>query len=353
MILQVINSLHIGGAEKFVVETAVRMHKTGHAVEVLILDRSDTPFLSVLRENGIRVRYGLGRSYLSPLNLITVVKILWSGRYEVIHTHLTYAQLWVAVGSLFGFRKVMLITTEHSNENNRRGNRWLRIIDKFIYSRYTKVISISRTVRDSLVGWIKPRDCSKYVVVPNCVDVVRFRNAMPVARYDLGLNDRPIVVMMVGRMSPAKDQITLLKAVEALPEKYVCVLVGDGETMEEVKKAVSIPDKVIFTGARTDVPELLKMCDVYVQSSHWEGMPTTVLEAMAAGKPVLGARVRGVVDIVPDEQQFEEGNYLQLADMIVGITPEKYDSIVVKQNEIINGYSLPNITNMILAIYKS
>lgn len=58
------------------------------------------------------------------------------------------------------------------------------------------------------------------------------------------------------------------------------------------------------------------MCDIYVQSSHWEGMPTTVLEAMAAGKVVLGSKVRGIIDIVPKEQLFEEGNDAQLATMI-------------------------------------
>ena len=157
---------------------------------------------------------------------------------------------------------------------------------------------------------------------------------------------------MVGRMSDAKDQSTIIRAIEQLEDDYKCLLVGDGEMIAYVRSTVTLLNKTFFTGTRLDVASLLKMCDIYVQSSHWEGMPTTVLEAMAAGKVVLGSKVRGIIDIVPKEQLFEEGNDAQLATMIKNITHERNQSILSKQENVVINYSLSKITSDILRHYK-
>lgn len=350
MILQVINSLRIGGAERFVIETAVQMHKTGNPVEVLVFDRAITPFTKILSESGVKIRYTQSSSYFSPLNIITFIGIILSRRYNVIHTHLTYAQFWGAIISLLNIHRKKLVTTEHSNENNRRGNRGLRIIDLFIYSRYSTIICISETVRESLLGWLKCKNTSKYIIIPNCVNCEKFQDASPLDRNVFGLSASQIVIMMVGRMSKAKDQLTIIRATESLPDDYVCILVGDGETLPTIKAAVRNPNKTIFTGARIDIAQLLAMCDIYVQSSHWEGMPTTVLEAMAAGKVVLGSNVKGNKDIIPAEQQFEEGNSKELASKILNIDQFR-DQAIARQNIELNRFSLNVICNQLCQCY--
>ena len=352
MILQVINSFNIGGAEKFVVEFSTQLKRTGEQVEILTFDRHQTAFCKILKSRGINIKYTLSENYLSPLNMLTFAKVMWSKRYSCIHTHLTYAQLWVSLVSLVNFRNKKLFTTEHSNNNNRRKYKFYKLVDKFIYSRYDRIFCISESTRISLLDWVLPFNASKYIIIPNCVDIEYFRNARSSKREDFGFKNTDKIILMVGRMSDAKDQSTIIRAIEQLEDDYKCLLVGDGEMIAYVRSTVTLLNKTFFTGTRLDVASLLKMCDIYVQSSHWEGMPTTVLEAMAAGKVVLGSKVRGIIDIVPKEQLFEEGNDAQLATMIKNITHERNQSILSKQENVVVNYSLSKITSDILRHYK-
>jgi Glycosyltransferase len=82
-----------------------------------------------------------------------------------------------------------------------------------------------------------------------------------------------------------------------------CLVIGTGDLQDALKqqvKALGLEDCVIFTGMRTDVPRLVAAMDVFVMSSHWEGLPIALLEAMASSKAVLCTRVGGIPDVVID-----------------------------------------------------
>lgn len=352
MILQVINSLNTGGAEKYVVEISVELKRLGQEVEVLVFDKQQSAFSEILRKEGIKICYTISPQYLSPLNLLTFFMVIWGRKYNVIHSHLTYAQLWLSIAGLFNIRSKKLFTTEHSNNNNRRRHKAFKLIDKFIYSKYRRVLCISESTRQSIIEWVSPTQPLKYVVVPNCVDISYFQKAVTQDRSAFGLSDQHKIIMMVGRMSEAKDQVTIIRAVESLDDNYRCVLVGDGQTKRNIQNAVKIEGKTILTGKRSNIAEMLKMCDIYVQSSNWEGLPTTVLEAMAAQKVVLGSCVSGVVDIVPQFQLFDKGNYQQLAQMISCMTSERIETIITEQNRILQDYSLNKVVLIILNYYS-
>ncbi|MDE7134078.1 MAG: glycosyltransferase [Rikenellaceae bacterium] len=353
MILHAINSLGVGGAEVYVVGLACRMKRKGEDVEVLVLDGGRSHLTDKLEREGIRIRRAPRVGLLCPIHFFVFLRMLLSGRYDVVHTHLTYAQLWAAAASLFNFRGVRLYTSEHSTTNRRRGKRVLRLVDRFIFWRHKEVFCISEETRRSLTGWLGVADGRKYRVVPNCVDIDRFREAEPLDRGVLGLDGKDKIVMMVGRMTAAKNQQTVIEAVEMLPNDYKCVLVGDGETFDDVAKAITVPGKTIMTGQRSDIAELMKMCDIYVHSSHWEGMPTSVLESMAAGKVVFGSDVDGIRSLVPEGQLFENGNAGQLKHMIESLTPQREQEITDAQNDIVSKYSLSAITDTILSAYKA
>ncbi len=353
MILHAINSLGVGGAEVYVVGLVCQMKRRGEDVEVLVLDDRRSHLADRLEREGIRIRRAPRMGLLCPIHFFVFLHLLLSGRYGVVHTHLTYAQLWAAAASLFNFRGVRLCTSEHSTTNRRRGKKVLRLVDRFIFGRHKDVFCISEETRRSLIKWLKVTDTRKYRVVPNCVDIDRFREAEPLDRGVLGLDGKDKIVLMVGRMTAAKNQQAVIKAVEMLPEEYKCVLVGDGETFNDVAKAITVPGKTIMTGQRSDIAELMKMCDIYVHSSHWEGMPTCVLEAMAAGKVVFGSDVDGIRDLVPDSQLFENGNAGELKRLIESLTPQREKEIIDVQNGIVSEYSLPAVTDTILSAYKA
>jgi glycosyltransferase involved in cell wall biosynthesis len=98
------------------------------------------------------------------------------------------------------------------------------------------------------------------------------------------------------------------------------ILVGDGPLRPEIEslvKNIGIKDRVHFLGKRSDVPQIIKMADVYVQSSQWEGFGIAALEAMAGGLPVVASRVPGLSEVVGDAGLlFKPGDSFELASML-------------------------------------
>ncbi|HET9323356.1 MAG TPA: glycosyltransferase family 4 protein [Gaiellaceae bacterium] len=137
-------------------------------------------------------------------------------------------------------------------------------------------------------------DAERTVVIPNGVDVDDAPRAAP----DGG---RPLVVS-VGRLKPPKDALTLVRSLALLPAGSCdALVVGDGPDRPLVEaeiRALGLRERIRLAGDRHDVPTLLAGADVFVLSSASEGMPVSVLEAMAAGLPVVASRVGGVPELV-------------------------------------------------------
>ncbi len=125
--------------------------------------------------------------------------------------------------------------------------------------------------------------------------------ARSAVRRELGIPEDAQVIGAVNRLSPQKDPVLLMDAVLPLlaerPEARL-LLVGDGPLRAEVERRAT--DQVVLTGLRADVPRLLAAMDVFVLASQWEGLPRTLLQAMATGVPVVATDADGVAEVVQD-----------------------------------------------------
>lgn len=139
-------------------------------------------------------------------------------------------------------------------------------------------------------------------VIPNGVDVERFRPRPPDAelRKSLDLPDGAPTVGILAALRPEKNHALFLRAaarvLKAVPEARF-LIVGDGPTREELQalaRVLEVSHAAHFLGTRSDVPELLALIDVLALTSHMEANPVSILEAMAAGKPVVATRVGSV-----------------------------------------------------------
>jgi glycosyltransferase involved in cell wall biosynthesis len=150
---------------------------------------------------------------------------------------------------------------------------------------------------------------SQYVTVRSSLELDRYgrspthRDSM---RAELGLPPDAAVVGAVNRLSPQKDPVSLVEAfavvAAARPEARLLV-VGDGPLRPLVERRAAdlgLADRVVLTGLRDDVPRLLPVMDVFLSASLWEGLPRTVVAAMASGVPVVATPTDGVVDVVQD-----------------------------------------------------
>ena len=317
-ILQIITSLRTGGAERVVVDLAKQFCQTGDNVSILLLDGTRTPLLEEAEAAGIEV-HALSkgwRAMRNPLLFFPLLRHLRRNRYEIIHTHNTACQMLAALASCIV--PLHLVTTEHNTDNRRRRWRGFQAVDRWMYRRYRHIVCVSDAARTALDAYLAdPVLTGRMSVIPNGIDIRRFASAGPAA--DL-----------------------LIRAMRQLPEDYRLYLAGGAETdadrrqladCQRLVAELGLKDRVCFLGIRRDVPQLLAGADVVVLSTHYEGMPLSVLEAMASGRPFVASDVPGVHDLVSGAGLlFPQGDASSLAEMLRKIceTPGCSDEVRTK-----------------------
>lgn len=320
-ILQVITSLRFGGAEKLLVDIVPLLNKIdGISCDVLCLVDEDSPFREKLKEKGIRV-IGLSKT-ISVYNPRLVLELKpFLSRYDIIHTHLTQPQFWVVLAKTLFCSKTPLITTEHNTHNKRREIGWMKPFDYFMYKKYEQIISISTATKNELINYLGLSN--KMLVISNGINVEFFHDAFPICRQliDGSLNDSDFIVTMVAAFREQKDQETVIKAMKYLPTDTKLLLVGDGKKKrqcQDLASSIGVKERVFFLGSREDVANILKMTDVVILSSHFEGFGLAAIEGMAAEKPIVVSDVPGLADIVKDVGLlFPVGNQEILANQIL------------------------------------
>lgn len=332
-VLHIINNLGSGGAEKLIEESLPLMNNIeGIKADVLLLTDKNNVFDKKLKKSGVKVDTIPIRNLYSPLNMYYIKEHIVKGNYDVVHAHLFPANYWTSLASKLIFKKKpKFITTEHNTHNRRREKRYLRCLEKFIYSSYDKIISISQQTQDNLISWLKPKKKSieKFVVIENGINIKKFIEAKPYHKFEINgqFTQDTKLICMVGRFSEQKDQATLIRAMEKLPSDIHLLLIGEGplkEKNETLAKEIGVKDRVHFLGFRNDIPRIVKTVDIVVLSSHWEGFGLAAVEGMAAGKPVIGSNVDGLREIINDgESIFSVGNSYELAEKIKNLFSDR------------------------------
>lgn len=352
-ILHVITSLRTGGAEKLMVDVLPRLRDKGHEVDLLLFDGTETPFRHQLEAAGIKVYdLGKGRSVYSPLNLIRLIPYL--RKYDIVHTHNTAPQLYAAIGSVLC--SVVLCTTEHNTSNRRRDWKWYAAIDRWMYNRYRKVICISEKTEKHLrrfLGDIHTDIC----IINNGIDVAKYRNtnSANLAKESFGCK---IALIQVAGFRYQKDQDTAIRSLIHLPEEVHLFLVGDGERRDELGRLVkesNLEQRVHFLGIRTDVQGLLKIADIVIMSSHWEGFGLAAVEGMAAGKPVIASDVDGLREVVKGYGVlFPHENEHALANEIIMLSEDKayYQKVVSKCRQRANDFDISKMVEGYEKVYR-
>lgn len=298
-ILQVITSLQIGGAEHVVVHLTKLLRQKGLTVDVVVFNGEETAFMRELKETRCRI-YKLGHGVYNIKYIPKLRRIM--REYDIIHTHNSSPQLFAAIANI-GLGKV-LITTEHSTNNRKREHPMFSFVDKWMYSKYAKVVAISKIAEERLCSYLGLEDnqpnCpmqSRIVTINNGVDVNAFYHAKDLP--ELAHQGKFVTVMVAG-FREAKDQRTVIRAIALLPDEYELWLVGDGVRRPEIEAEIinqNVTERVKLLGIRSDVPQILKSADVIVMSSHWEGLSLSNIEGMSSGNPFVASEVNGLKEV--------------------------------------------------------
>jgi glycosyltransferase involved in cell wall biosynthesis len=227
--------------------------------------------------------------------LVELTRLLRRERPDILHASSSKAGVLGRVAAVLAGVPIRIFTAHGWAFTAREGlpSALYRWADRLVRPLTTVTVCVAEQQR--AVGLAaRTCDAGRTVVIPNGVDAA----GAPRAELD---GRRPVVVA-VGRLKAPKDFVTFVRALVQLPRgSYEAVIVGDGPDRERVAEEIrglGLAEHVRLAGERRDVPALLAAADVFVLSSASEGMPVSVLEAMAAGLPVVASRVGGVPELV-------------------------------------------------------
>ena len=228
-------------------------------------------------------------------------------RVTLIHAQQYGPFFYSALGRLVS-RDIPILYTEHGlgypHWNYPKRKRILA--NRLLLRRRDRVLAVGNTVRESVVANLGiPPD--RVEVVYNGVNLEQYHKdpaSRAEARADLGFQDDHVVVVQVARLEPVKDHLTAIRAIARLAgsrPKLRLVLVGDGPERPRIEALIAelgLQRQVRLLGMRRDVPRLLSAGDVFLLSSISEGVPLTLIEAMACGLPCASTRVGDIPEIV-------------------------------------------------------
>ena len=356
-VLEVINSLKIGGAELLLRNFVIEAKKNNqYVVDVCTLyATNDARSIEEMKKKNVRIwSLNLKNKYtLSSVGKIK--KIIERENYDIVHVHLFPASAFVALSSLFLPNNIRYIFTEHSTFNRRRTIKIFKIVDGFIYNRYSKIICSSKQVQNSLIKWI-PKNKEKTEVIHNGTPIhSKSYSHQLIKKYD---------ILFVGRLVHQKGIRFLLEAISILQNKYKkyvkAAVVGGGPLEKELKKLceeLKINDSVEFLGIRRDIDQLMKSSKLFVLPSCWEGFGIVLIEAMKNRLPIVATNIGGIPEIITDGNEgilIPKANSVILAESINKVLEdEKLRSKLIQNayRKVQKKYSIERYTISLLNLY--
>jgi glycosyltransferase involved in cell wall biosynthesis len=311
-VLQVIDSLPQGGAEQLLVTLAASIDKRRYDLRVCSLHGLDeeSPVVRALRARNVPIYTVPGATWHDPRHVAHVASLLRKHHIDIVHAHLPYA---TTIGILAGaITRRPVVVTMHSVRDARRSLGGLKqMVQVETLRRGARVIiaCAPEVGADALQRLRLP--AHKLVVIPNGIDTRALASVDPRVAWScrcdlLGAHAGPLVVT-VGNLVPAKGHEQLVEATEQLlvrfPEARVVIVGRAGHNETTVRDritALGLKERVLLAGQRSDVPAVLAAADLFVLPSLWEGLPLAMLEAMAAGTPVVASAVGGVAGVLED-----------------------------------------------------
>jgi glycosyltransferase involved in cell wall biosynthesis len=301
------------GTEQMVLDLASRFVADGHRVITVIPNVPELDSMAhdaqVIGANPVRV----GRLFEADRNVMRNLAELYSvfrtNMPSVVHFHMPWAP--VCFESILAARLARvpyLIRTEHNPIMERFSLKQrvkMRILDALVQ----RIVFVSK---GNLERHVKngARSAEKACVIPNGIDVSKVRSDHSVewrsqVRTELRLPQTRHLAVMVAALSRRKGVLDFVRAAQIacrLEPGLEFVVVGDGPSRreaEELADQLGLLDKIHFVGHRADVAQILVAFDIYVQPSHYEGLSIAMLEALAAGLPMVTTDVDGVADVLP------------------------------------------------------
>jgi glycosyltransferase involved in cell wall biosynthesis len=298
----VITELGPGGAEQCLVELATRLDRSLFSPVVYSLgplpNSERQSLVNRLAEAGIPSHF-LG--FTSPWQYFGAVreltKLLREQQPDIVQTFLFHANVvGTAAARAAGVRHIV------TGLRVADPRWWRAAVERAMTKSADRYICVSQSVAE----FYRRRGFSaeKLVVIPNGIETLMWRDTKPKCLSEFGIPRGRRVLLFVGRLDKQKGMDLFFQELPTLfrdlPD-HELLLVGDGPqatSLVRLARRLRVQERVHFLGWRADIPPIMAAADLLVLPSRWEGMPNVVLEAMAAGKPVIATQAEGTVELL-------------------------------------------------------
>ncbi|PCI14593.1 MAG: hypothetical protein COB71_02630 [Thiotrichales bacterium] len=338
-VLQITHDLQIGGLQQVVVNICRTIDRERFEVVVLCL-RELGVLAGDIEMLGVKVilldQKESGTDYLSFMKIARVLK---DEKIDVVHTHNTQPFVEGAIASIFTSVKA-IVHTDHARAfpDKRRYMFAEWLVSHLAY----KVVGVSAHTTENLHKYEKISK-RKLLTIPNGIDETVYDIEIDKnhKKQELGLDSDTFIIGLGARLIEQKGISVLiesmLKILKKLPNTKL-VIAGDGDYKAELKKLADdlcLTESVLFLGSRKDIPELLKIFDVYALPSYSEGLPMVILEAMASGCPVVATDVGGIGTAIRSNVNgvlVKPRNVEDLAEAIIDLLQDEHKRLKFSDN---------------------
>ncbi len=315
-ILHIITRLIVGGAQENTMLTADLLDKSDWQVDVLCGPQTGVEGSLIPEVRRRKIPLTIEPALVREINPLKDLLALWrltrfikQGNYTIVHTHSSKAGILGRWAAKFAGTPVIVHTVHGWGHTPRQHP----LVQKF----YILLEKLTLPITDRLIV-VSPRDIEKgtqagigtaanFTLIRSGIELDRFghpRRTAADVRAELGIPPQAPVLGTVTRLSPQKAPLDFVRAAaivsKNIPACYF-VMVGDGPLRPEVERLAAklgIAERLILTGLRRDIPELMAAFNVFGLSSLWEGLPRVLPQAMATGLPIVATAVDGNAEAV-------------------------------------------------------
>ena len=294
-----------GGSERVVFDLVRKMDRTLFAI--IIISFHDGPLRKIYESIGVKVHIITKTIKYDLFFILKLKKVFIKESIEIVNPHHftpVFFSFLASIGS-----NIKFVYTEHSKWQLTQLGFINKLINKKILNSADAVVAISNQIESYLIDEIKIGGKNVHLIT-NGIDIDRYccKKNKESSRKRFGIDSSDFVIGVVANLRPEKNHKFLISTFSAMSRKFLnlkLVLVGLDRMNGEIQKFAaesSAYDRILFLGMQKDIPDVLSTFDVFCLPSLYEGLPLSILEAMAAGIPVVGSDVMGINEVINNGQ---------------------------------------------------